>query len=113
MFTSVLNQMLNYECPHCHERTISSWRWEDFRKHIRQYPDLFALYDDTVGCTNCGGRASVPFWPVATSAVVSLAVFLVGAWVFGWGSWLMWILVAAIGVVGVVLQPRLMSLNKA
>jgi hypothetical protein len=110
MLTSVLNQMLNYECPHCHERTISFW---DFRKYIRQYPDLPALYDDTVGCTNCGGRASVPFWPVATSAVVSLAVLLVGAWVFGWGSWPMWILVAAIGVVGVVLQPRLMSLNKA
>ena len=108
MLTSVLNQMLNYECPHCHERTISFW---DFRKYIRQYPDLPALYGDTVGCTKCGGRASVPFWPVATSAVVSLAVLLVGAWVFGWGS--MWILAAAIGVVGVVLQPRLMSLNKA
>jgi hypothetical protein len=108
MFTSVLNQMLNYECPHCHERTISFW---DFRKYIRQYPDLPALYGDTVGCTKCGGRASVPFWPVATSGVVSLAVFLVGAWVLGWGS--MWILAAAIGVVGSVLQPRLMSLNKA
>ena len=108
MFTSVLNQMLNYECPHCQERTISFW---DFRKYIRQYPDLPALYGDAVGCTKCGGRASVPFWPVATSAVVSLAVLLVGAWVFGWGS--MWILAAAIGVVGVVLQPRLMSLNKA
>ena len=107
MLSSVLSQMLNYECPRCHERTISFWRWEDFRKSIRQYPDL------TVGCTKCGGRASVPFWPVATSAVVSLAVFLVVAWVFGWGSWLMWILVAAIGVVGLVLQPRLMSLNKA
>jgi predicted RNA-binding Zn-ribbon protein involved in translation (DUF1610 family) len=112
MLTSVLNQMLNYECPHCHERTISFWRSENFRKHIRQYADL-PTYDATVVCTKCGGRSSLAFWSVATSAVVSLAVFLVVAWVFGWGSWLMWILVAAIGVVSVVLQPRLMSLNKA
>jgi hypothetical protein len=112
MLSSVVNQMLSYECPHCHERTISFWRWEDFRKYIRQYPDLPALHDDTIGCPKCGGRASVPFWPVATSGVASLAVLFVLAWVFGWGSWLMWILAAAIGIVGAVLQPQLMSLNK-
>ena len=95
--------MLKFECPHCHRRTISFWRWEYFR----QYPN----YPDSIACPQCGGGVGVPFWPVVWWALPVVACFVVGAMFLGLGL-LTWMLMGAMAVAASVLQPQFMSLIK-
>src|SRR5215467_9661644 len=102
--------MLKYECPHCHKRTISFWRWEPFREYFRHYPDIPALPNPIV-CPQCGGRATMPFWPAALWGALPLFALIVGHDFFGWGLFT-WTLMVAAAVVGTLLQPEFTSLSK-
>src|SRR5215471_2962835 len=77
--------MLKYECPHCHKRTISFWRWEPFREYFRHYPDIPALPNPIV-CPQCGGRATMRFWPAALWGALPLFALIVGHDFFWMGA---------------------------
>jgi hypothetical protein len=95
--------MLKFECPHCHQRTISFWRWEYFH----QLPNC----PDSIVCTQCRGNVGVPFWPVVWWTLPVVACFAAGIMFLGLG-FLIWTLVAAVAVAASFLQPQFMSLIK-
>src|SRR5262245_29862682 len=57
--------MLNFECPHCHQRTISAWRKQWLGPGSR------------ATCSSCGGKSGVP-WSTMNAVLPVIGAIALG-----------------------------------